>query len=147
MPEITSTPTTSDQVVSNGAVRLVPTAISHDTEHVREHLDFLDRMAAEGVVPQRLAERAHEVWARARQKSGNRLPVPAATAGEGGPVGLNWDRGEHHLEAEIPSDGPVEWFYRNWITDEIWDVDQPLGEPFPPILIQYFERIVIANES
>src|SRR5258707_1117103 len=102
MPEITSTPAKPDQVGANGATHPLPAPSITDADRVREHLDFLDRVAAEGLVPQRLAERAHEVWARARRESGNRLPRPIFTATEGGPIGLNWDRGEHHLEAEIP---------------------------------------------
>ena len=110
-------------------------------------LEFLDRVAAEGVIPHDLAALAQDVWQTAWQESGNRLSRPATTAGEGGPVGFNWDRGEHHLEAEIPRDGPVEWFYLNRTTDETWEADQPAGAPLPPNSSKYFERIAVASGS
>ena len=110
-------------------------------------LEFLDRVAAEGLIPHDLAALAYDVWQAAWRESGNRLSRPATTAGEGGPVGFNWDRGEHHLEAEIPRHGPVEWFYLNRTTDETWDADQPAGAPLPPDSFKYFELIAVANGS
>jgi len=78
--------------VDNGAGYrlLVPgsqTAAEVDaTRKEREHIDYLKRMAAEGVVPPALATKAKAVWWVARASADDALPVPAAAAFPGGPV-------------------------------------------------------------
>lgn len=139
MPEVI--PTLEANPSLNGAAH-VPTIASPDSLQIREHLDFLDRMAAQNVVSGHVAECAREIWIRARQETGNRLPIPAATASEEGHIRYCWDRAEHHLEIEIPRIGPPEFFYRNWITDEACDADVTLVHAFPEQVLQYLNRIV-----
>ncbi len=143
MPE--AIPTLEANPSLNGAAHVAILA-SSDSFQVREHLDFLDRMATQNVVSGHVAQSAREIWIRARQETGNRLPLPAATASGEGHIRYCWDRAEHHFEIEIPSIGPTEFFYRNWITDEAWDADVTLLHAFPEQVLQYLNRIVTAAE-
>ena len=131
-------PTTPAVTTPSSTIPLNGTRHPNVDERVREHLDFLSRMATEEVVPARLADAAREVWSSVRHLTADRLPVPAATATDGGPIRYTWDQGEHHLEAEIPADGPVEWFYRNWRTNEVW-ASEVAGTAVPPV--EYLGRI------
>lgn len=48
------------------------------------------------------------------------LPRPTAIPDESGSaIHLAWDRGDHHLEIDMASNGSFEWFYRNRRTNEI----------------------------
>lgn len=107
----------------------------------REHIDYLKRMAAEGVVPPALATKAKAVWWVAQVSAGSSLPVPAAAAFSGGPVEYHWSLGPHQLSAEIPSNGPCHWTYRNGATGELWGVETLADEGLPPRLIQALNRI------
>ncbi|MGL4420081.1 MAG: hypothetical protein ACRCZF_05405, partial [Gemmataceae bacterium] len=86
----------------------------------REHIDYLNRIAAEGVVPSALATKAKAVWWVAKALTDSALPIPAAAAISGGPVEYHWSAGPHQLVSEIPADGPCHWTYRNSRTGELW---------------------------
>lgn len=107
----------------------------------REHLDYLKRMAAEGVVPPALATKAKAIWLVAQVSVGSSLPVPAAAAFSGGPVEYHWSVGPHQLSAEISADGPCHWTYRNGSTGEFWGVETAVDEGLPPRLIRALTRI------
>jgi hypothetical protein len=113
---------------------------------LREHCEYLDRMAAEGVVTQSVTAAAHAVWDQASLATDHRIPIPAATAAEGGLIWYTWDRDDHHLEAEIPEGGPVEWFYQNRKTGEVWSADVSVADPFPPSLCTYLFRVALTND-
>ncbi len=117
------------------------------TRQAGEHCDYLDRMAAEGVVPRSLAETARTVWDQVSIVTDYRMPVPAAMAGEGGPIWYTWDKGEHHLEAEMPDGGPVEWFYQNRKTDEVWAADITVTDTFPPPLCTRMFRVALTGST
>jgi hypothetical protein len=112
----------------------------------REHLDFLTRMVTENVVPANVAQDARSVWGLARASANGQLPIPAASAREGVPVHYTWDCGDLHLEAEIPGGGPVEWFFRDWKTGELWSAELAASDPPPPPLARIFDRLVSASQ-
>lgn len=47
-------------------------------------------------------------------------PMPDAGVCPDGPVLLTWDKGRHHFEIEVPTDGPLEYFYMDRATDATW---------------------------
>jgi hypothetical protein len=112
---------------------------------VREHLDYLRRMAADGVVPPALATKAKTVWWVAQVSVGSALPVPAAAAFPGGPVEYHWSVGPHQLSAEIPADGPCHWTYRNGSTGDLWGVETAVDEGLPSRLIRALTRIAAGS--
>jgi hypothetical protein len=113
------------------------------THHVQEHSDYLNRIAAEGVVSHSLAETARTIWEQGVVVTDDRILVPSATAVEGGPIRYTWDHGDNHLEAEIPDSGPVEWFYQNRKTGEVWSTDVPVTASFPPSLCTRLFQVVL----
>lgn len=106
-----------------------------------EHIAYLARMAAEGVVPLDLARRAKAIWIVASITAGDELPVPAAAAFTGGPIEYHWDEGPHQLSVEIPATGPCHWFYRNKNTGEVWG-EEANGLAPPTRAERYLERLV-----
>ncbi len=106
----------------------------------REHISYLTRMAAEGVVSPKLATKAKTVWWVAQVSAGGSLPVPAVAAFPGGPVEYHWSVGPHQLSAEIPAEGPCHWTYRNSTTGELWGVETA-DDGFPPQLDRALTRI------
>jgi len=115
------------------------------TRRARAHCDYLDRMVAEEVVPRSVAETARSVWKQASVATDDLIFIPSATAADGGPILYTWDRGDHHLEAEIPDSGPVEWFYQNRKTGEVWSADIPVTDPFPPALCTRLFRLALTG--
>ena len=82
MPDIITDPVSAESVGLNGAANHLP--VISEPVAKRPRLEFLVRMANEGVVSWQLAEVAQDVWKKAQQQSRNRLPEPVATADEGG---------------------------------------------------------------
>jgi len=113
---------------------LAPRSEQEQAEQARidEHLAYLKRMAADGVVAPELAARARVVWWVAWISAGGRLPVPAAATFSGGPVEYHWTVGPHQLSAEVPATGLCHWFYRNTTTGEVWGAEVPADDGFPP---------------
>lgn len=63
------------------------------------------------------------------------LGPPAVSTGER-TVFMSWDVGPHHLEVEVETGKPSEWFYRNRVTGEL------AGETFEDTCwMPYFERL------
>jgi hypothetical protein len=116
---------------------------SDATLRAREHLDYLKRMSAEGVVPPTLATKAKTVWLIARASVDKDLPVPAAAAFSGGPVEYHWSIGPHQVLAEIPADGPCHWTYRNSSTGDLWSVETQVEEELPSRLIRALTRVAV----
>jgi hypothetical protein len=112
---------------------------------IAEHLTYLRRMVAEGVISSELALNAKIVWIVAGITTGDRLPVPAAAAFPGGPIEYHWAVGPHQLSAEIPAEGPCLWTYRNKVTGELWGRETPTDDELPPRLVDYLTRIAASN--
>ena len=116
-------------------------AIEDDaTARSREHISYLTRMVAEGVVSPKLATKAKVVWWVAQLSTDGSLPVPAAAAFSGGPVEYHWSVGPQQLSAEIPAEGPCHWTYRNSTTGELWGVETE-NDGFPAQLNRALTRI------
>lgn len=56
------------------------------------------------------------------------LPIPIAEPGLDGEVGLTWEKENHHAEADIDSEGQVEFSYYNRDTDYCWSFKVPVTE-------------------
>jgi hypothetical protein len=111
---------------------------------IAEHLAYLKRMAAEGVVPGALSRRAAIVWHLAWISAAGQLPIPAAATFSSGPIEYHWEVGPHQLSVEIPVEGPCHWFYRNKITGEVWGGEGAANELSPGI-ISHLKRLVASN--
>jgi hypothetical protein len=112
---------------------------------IAEHLAYLKRMAAEGVLSSELAFKAKIVWSVAWIETGDRLPIPAAAAMPNGPIEYHWAVGPHQLSVEIPAEGPCHWTYRHKVTGELWGTETATDDGLPPRLIEYLTRIVKSN--
>lgn len=88
---------------------------------VQEHLAYLRRLANQKIVSVELANKARAVWVLAllSTKEYLHLPVPAASALQGGPIEYHWSAGAHQLLLEIPPDGLCHWTYKNKTTGEL----------------------------
>ncbi len=56
------------------------------------------------------------------------LPIPLAYPGLDGDIGLTWEKENHHAEADIDSEGLVEFSYYNRDTGRYWFFKVPLKE-------------------
>lgn len=77
------------------------------------------------------AIRAKEVWSILWEASGQTLAVPGACTGPDNQIGYGWDNSIHHFGVEIFPDQPIEFFYRNRKTNEVWGEDYEIGNPLP----------------
>ena len=111
---------------------------------VHEHLTYLRRLADQGVVSADLANKARIVWYLVWFSTPKHLPVPAASALQGGPIEYHWSAGPHQLLLEIPSDGLCHWTYTNKTTGELWGVETPADEKLPNRLERILSQIAIA---
>jgi hypothetical protein len=92
---------------------------------LKEHLHFL-REVSRGDAPlvsKRVASLAAIAWFECSEATGYALPIPAACTGPDGQMFYSWDRGEHHFELEIASDGEGTFFYRNRESGDLWVED------------------------
>lgn len=92
----------------------------------QEHREYLQRVATERKPPlitQATAKKSWDLWLAVRKATGYSMAVPSAGTGPDGVMFYSWDKGEHHLEAEIFPDRDVEFFYRNRRTGELWGED------------------------
>ena len=128
--------------MSQSAKPFSPAVLNED---VKEHLAYLERMAANGVVPASLVAKAREVWWLAWNSTSGLLPIPAAAAFSGGPFEYHWAVGPHRVSVEIPTDGPCHWFYRNTSTEEIMGSDLPSEDGLPPQFEEYLHRLVASD--
>ncbi len=113
---------------------------------VHEHLAYLRRLADQKVVSVELANKARAVWflALLSTKEYLHLPVPAASAIQGGPIEYHWSAGAHQLLLEIPPDGLCHWTYKNKTSGELWGVETPADEKLPNKLERILYQIAIA---
>ncbi len=78
---------------------------------------------------------AWSAWIALRDATSPTLPIPDACPGPDGELLYTWDREEHHFEAEVFPSGAVEFFYRNRLTDELWEHDGMIDDPIPESVI------------
>lgn len=69
-----------------------------------------DLAAPPGTLSPQIARQVLELW-QAIERSGGDVPPPFAAATEAGGFSMTWDRGRHHFEIEVLSDGTYDWFY------------------------------------
>jgi hypothetical protein len=110
-----------------------------------EHLDYLMRLVADGVVSKCLALKAKTIWLSARITIGPQFLIPAAAAFTDGPIEYHWAIGPHQLSVEIPADGSCHWSYRNEVSGELWGTETPVDDGFPPQLVERLTRIAASN--
>jgi hypothetical protein len=95
-----------------------------------EHKQYLQRVSTEGSPPlitQATAKKSWDLWLAVRSAVGVSIPVPSAGTGPDGQMFYSWDKGIHHLEAEVFPDRAAEFFYRNRQTGELWGEDYAGG--------------------
>ena len=95
-----------------------------------EHRQFLQRVSTEGKPPlitRATAKKSWDLWLAVRKAAGPFLPIPSAGTGPDGVLFYSWDKGAHHLEAEIRPDRDTEFFYRNRSTGRLWGEDHAGG--------------------
>ncbi|HKH44800.1 MAG TPA: hypothetical protein VKM72_09065 [Thermoanaerobaculia bacterium] len=72
---------------------------------------FLRSLAApQGPLSPVRATQVLELW-QSLERSWGEIPPPHAAATEAGGFSMTWDRGRHHFEIEVLTDGTYDWFY------------------------------------
>jgi len=108
----------------------LPIPIVQQAKH-EEHRRYLQRVSTEGKPPpitRATAKKSWNLWLSVRKAIGPFLPIPSAGTGPDGIMFYSWDKGDHHLEAEIFPDRDMEFFYRNRRTGELWGEDYAGGD-------------------
>jgi hypothetical protein len=95
-------------------------------------VDYLNGIADQELVTPGVARLAWQAWTALSNSMSNALLVPDACPGPNGELLYTWDRDGHHLELEIFSDAPAEFFYENDGSGEAWEAAFVIGEPVPP---------------
>lgn len=102
----------------------------------KEHTDWLFEMKENGVISQEMLARSLLLWEIIR----NKMPVPSSAAGPDGQMFYCWDKGRHHLEAEIfPDVDMIDLYYRDRESKESVLEEYILGTEFPNNFKKYFE--------
>src|SRR5215213_7890500 len=79
---------------------------------------FLRGLAApQGALSPQIARQAQELW-QIIEHSGGEVHPPFAAATETGGLSMTWDRGRHHFEIEVLSDGTYDLFFMDTATTE-----------------------------
>jgi len=111
-------------------------------EGVARHHAYLARMVTEGVVPAEVSAKARRVWELARRGVPN-LQVPAAAAYDGGPMHYTWDNGRVQVTAEMPADGPCEWYVSDRQTGEYDGGEFEPADGLPDVMMAGLKRIPV----
>lgn len=113
--------------------------IQNDLE-CQEHIDWLFEMHSQGTIDSEMHARALLLWFILRDKSKQRIKIPASAAGPDGGIFYSWNKGIHHLEAELNTGNQaVELYYRNRETNQSVLYDYILGSKIPEDFQEYFE--------
>lgn len=105
---------------------------THVSDTIRVlHIKRVSTQGTPPLITTETATQARRAWWAVWEATGFALPVPAASSGPNGEMFYSWDRGRHHLELEIISRQPAEFFYRNRVTGELWGADYIIGDPIP----------------
>jgi hypothetical protein len=108
-----------------------PSSEFHLLRRVQGLVDYLNQSVDQELITPRVARLAWNAWTSLSNSTGNALLVPDACPGPDGQLLYTWDRGEHHLELEIFSDAPAEFFYENNSSGEVGEATLIIGEPIP----------------
>lgn len=101
------------------------------TDRVAGLFRYLADAASRKLIGPETNRRARSAWIQVWADTSRQMPVPDACPGPDGELLYTWDRDAHHLELEIPPEGPVEFFYRNRLTEELWEMDYRIDSPLP----------------
>jgi hypothetical protein len=110
-----------------------------------EHLTYLDRVTS-GPLPaiaKQTAFQAEELRGYLQIVAGGSLPMPAACTGPDGELAYYWDRGRHHLSLTVIPNQPVEFFYRDRETEQIWGEDYRIGDELPRQVVDALSLFVV----
>lgn len=106
-------------------------------EKHRQHREYLQRVSTNNAPPlitPATAKKSWDLWLALRKAVGTSMPIPSAGTGPDGVMFYSWDKGDHHLEAEIYPERNTEFFYRNRHTGDLWG-DDYAGGTFPAELM------------
>lgn len=92
---------------------------------------YLRSAKQSGATSETTALLAWNAWIDLNKALGQRLTVPDAAYGPNGELFYTWDNEAHHLELEIPAEGPAEFFYRHRGTGRLWEAEYHLTETVP----------------
>lgn len=118
-------------------------SVEQQAKH-EEHRQYLQRVSTEGKPPpitRATAKKSWDLWLAVRKAAGSSLPIPSAGTGPDGVMFYSWDKGDHHLEAEIFPDRDTEFFYRNRRTGDLWGEDHA-GGALPAVLLDKLSLFV-----
>lgn len=81
-----------------------------------------------GPLPDHRVRQIEVLWEHLQRRVEKDLPLPHAMASEAGEFVMTWDRGPHHFEIEVLSNGRYDWFYLDRTSGErLGEDDHPLG--------------------
>ncbi len=114
---------------------------NHNSERSDKQLSFqrmrifLDKVKQHSLVDDNTLGHVLSVW----QKLDQGIQIPVGSVGENRQFMYSWDKDEHHLELEIFSFGPAEFFYYNRKTTESWEEEHERGDDFSQDALQHLE--------
>ena len=80
-----------------------------------------------------------ELW-QALERFGGDVPPPYSAATESGGLSMTWDRGRHHFEIEVLTNGTYDWFYMDRDSQARAGAEaRPLGS-YGPEMFSYLRR-------
>lgn len=108
-------------------------AEENTASELKEHFKYLKGISEgrEPIVSKQTADLARKAWWLLWQETGYLLPVPSACTGPDEQILYSWDKGEHHFEVEIIPGKPMEFFYRDRKTGDLWGEEYTLGDSLP----------------
>ena len=84
---------------------------------------------------------AAQLWLILWEQNMN-LPLPSACTGPDGQIMYSWDKNEHHFEVEILPNKPMEFFYKNRLTGELWGEVYILSEPLSNEVLEKLNLLI-----
>ncbi len=88
---------------------------------LKSHNMFLAQVTRDELVGSEVTGAAKEAWWKIFAVTDGLMPYPAGCAGPEGDLLYYWDFNEHHLELEFALNRIPEFFYRNRLTNELWE--------------------------
>lgn len=97
---------------------IVPSEVSGTQDLNREWLAYIHNLSRETGLPRVFEDLVIEFWDQLTEKTHRVVPIPVAGPTPQDSFMLSWNRGRHHFEVEVFSEGRFEWFYRDRKTDQ-----------------------------